>query len=67
MDPIFAAHALTSEGWCRDVEVAVEDGRIVSVRPDTTPAPGATRGGGAEDWLPPDLDDDNPNAGPPSR
>lgn len=46
MQVIWAAEALTPEGWARDVAVAVgEDGRIASV------TPGAPRGGHAVDIL----------------
>ncbi|GGK38440.1 formimidoylglutamate deiminase [Salinarimonas ramus] len=45
MHIIWAEQALTHEGWRRDVEVAIADGRIASVRSGTAPGPDATRVG----------------------
>lgn len=43
MAGLFFANALTPEGWKGDVRVAIEDGAIASVSPDSAPKPGDER------------------------
>ncbi|RWX75000.1 formimidoylglutamate deiminase [Neorhizobium lilium] len=40
MTTIFAEQVLTSEGWRKNMRLSVQEGKIVSLEPDTAPAPG---------------------------